>query len=133
MYNHITNDWGDKPHHIPFDIRYEKSGKYAEEGLEAWLKANPKTDVVRFTTFFYQFSLVFNEDALEKYVDWFGYSNTVSPEAMIAFEKEYGYKLEPEDFVDQGFYNNTFRIPSKKFLDYIDFQQRFVSERAKDL
>ena len=133
MYNHITNDWGDKPHHIPFDIRYEKSGKYAEEGLEAWLKANPKTDVVRFTTFFYQFSLVFNEDALEKYVDWFGYSNTVSPEAMIAFEKDYGYKLEPEDFVDQGFYNNTFRIPSKKFLDYIDFQQRFVSERAKRL
>lgn len=133
MYNHITNDWGDKPHHIPFDIRYEKSGKYAKDGLEAWLKANPKTDVVRFTTFFYQFSLVFNEDAKEKYVDWFGYSNSVSPEAMIAFEKEYGYKLKPEDFVDQGFYNNTFRIPSKEYLDYIDFQQKFVSERAKEL
>lgn len=133
MYNHITNDWGDKPHHIPFDIRYEKSGKYAKDGLEAWLKANPKTDVVRFTTFFYQFSLFFNEDAKEKYVDWFGYSNSVSPEAMIAFEKEYGYKLMPEDFVDQGFYNNTFRIPSKEYMDYIEFQQKFVSERAKEL
>lgn len=133
MYNHITNDWGDKPHHIPFDIRYEKSGQYAKDGLEAWLKANPKTDVVRFTTFFYQFSLVFNEDAKEKYVDWFGYSNSVSPEAMIAFENEYGYKLKPEDFVDQGFYNNTFRIPSKEYLDYIDFQQKFVSQRAKEL
>ena len=134
MYNHITNDWGDEvAHHIPFDVRYEKSSKFVEENLENWLKANPKTDVVRFTTFFYQFSLIFNKDGLEKYVDWFGYQNSVSPEAMIAFEKEYGYRLESEDFIDQGYYNSPYRIPSKEFLDYIDFQQRFVSQKAKRL
>ena len=134
MYNHITNDWGDEvAHHIPFDVRYEKSSEFVEKNLEKWLQENPKTNVVRFTTFFYQFSLFFNEDAKEKYVDWFGYSNSVSPEAMIAFEKEYGYRLTSEDFVDQGFYNNNYRIPSKKYLDYIDFQQRFVSNKAKKL
>ena len=26
MYNHITNNWGDKPHEIPFDVRQDASG-----------------------------------------------------------------------------------------------------------
>ena len=133
MYNHITNDWKDKPHDIPFDVRYPKSSEYVEEALEKWLKENPKTDVVRFTTFFYQFSLIFNKVGLEKHVDWFGYTNTVSPEAFIAFEKEYGYKLRPEDIVDEGYYNSTFRIPTKRFLDYMDFQSKYVAQKAKRL
>lgn len=133
MYNTITNDWTDVPKDIPFDVRYPKSGEYVETILENWLKCNPKTDVVRFTTFFYQFSLIFNKEGKQKYVDWFGYSNTVSPEAMKAFEAEYGYRLRPEDFIDQGYYNSTFRIPTKRFLDYIDFQQRFVAKKAKRL
>ena len=53
MYNHITNDWGDKPHEIPFDVRQAASGAFAKEYLVQWLKDNPDTDVVRFTTFFY--------------------------------------------------------------------------------
>src|SRR5699024_7095598 len=47
-------------------------------------------------------------------------------------EKEKGYKLRPEDLVDQGYYNSPFRIPSQAFLDWIDFQQQFVSELAKE-
>ena len=134
MYNHITNDWGDSvAHHIPVDARYDDTFSYMKKSLGKWLKENPKTDVVRFTTFFYHFTLVFNDKAKEKYVDWFGYSNTVSPKAIKEFEKEYGYKLRPEVFVDEGYYNSTFRIPSKKYLDYIKFQQKFVSARAKEL
>lgn len=133
MYNFITNDWKDREHEIPVDVRYPKSSAYIEDLLAKWLDENPKTDVVRFTTFFYQFSLIFNKKGLEKHVEWFGYSNTVSPEAMIAFEKEYGYRLRPEDFVDQGYYNSIFRVPSKQFKDYIDFQQRFVCKKAKKL
>ena len=49
MYNHITNNWGDKPHEIPFDVRQEASGLFAREYLVQWLKDNPDTDVVRFT------------------------------------------------------------------------------------
>lgn len=133
MYNYITNDWKDVEKDIPIDIRYPKSRDQVEESLKKWLEENPKTDVVRFTTFFYQFSLIFNKEGLEKHVDWFGYTNTISPEAMIAFEKEYGYKLRPEDIVDEGYYNSTFRVPSQAFLDYIDFQSKFVAKEAKKL
>lgn len=133
MYNYITNDWEGVEKDIPIDIRYPKSSAHVEESLVKWLEENPKTDVVRFTTFFYQFSLIFNKKGLEKHVDWFGYTNTISPEAMIAFEEEYGYKIRPEDIVDQGYYNSIFRVPSKTYLDYIDFQQRFVCQKAKRL
>lgn len=89
--------------------------------------------MVRFTTFFYHFTLVFNDLAKEKFVDWFGYSGSVSVEALEAFEKEYGYALRPEDIVDGGYYNNPFRVPSKAFRDYMDFIMRFVSSHAKKL
>lgn len=133
MYNHITNDWGDKEHEIPFDVRKKEASVHVEKVLEQWLKDNPKTDIVRFTTFFYHFTLVFNDEGKEKFVDWFGYSGSVSVEAMEAFEKEYGYALRPEDIVDEGYYNSTYRIPTKAYLDYIEFQQKFVSRKAKRL
>ena len=133
MYNHITNDWGDKPHEIPFDVRQAASGAFAKEYLVQWLKDNPDTDVVRFTTFFYHFTLVFDSDAKEKFVDWFGYGATVSVKALEEFEKEYGYALRPEDIVDNGYYNSTFRVPTRQYRDYMDFIQRFVSEKAGEL
>lgn len=133
MYNHITNNWGDKPHEIPFDIRQTNSGVFAKEYLTKWLTDNPDTDVIRFTTFFYHFTLVFNNLAKEKFVDWFGYGATVSVKALEEFEKEYGYALRPEDIIDNGYYNSTFRVPTKKYLDYMDFIQRFVARKAKEL
>lgn len=133
MYNHITNDWGDKPHEIPFDVRQAASGRFARDYLVQWLKENPDTDVVRFTTFFYHFTLVFNNQAKEKFVDWFGYGGTVSVKALQEFEKEYGYRLRPEDLVDNGYYNSTFRVPTKAYLDYMDFIQRFVAKKAAEL
>lgn len=133
MYNHITNHWGDKPHEIPFDVRQAASGAFAKKYLIQWLKDNPDTDVVRFTTFFYHFTLVFGSDAKEKFVDWFGYGATVSVKALEEFEQEYGYRLRPEDIVDNGYYNSTFRVPTKHYRDYMDFIQRFVAGKAKEL
>lgn len=133
MYNHITNDWGDKPHEIPFDVRQANSGIFAKEYLRQWLSENPDTDVVRFTTFFYHFTLVFGADRKEKFVDWFGYGATVSVKALEEFEAEYGYALRPEDIVDNGYYNSTFRVPSSRYLDYMDFIGRFVAQKAKEL
>ncbi len=89
--------------------------------------------MVRFTTFFYHFTLIFNSEAKEKFVDWFGYGGTVSVKALEAFESEYGYALRPEDLVDAGYYNSTFRVPTKAYRDYIDFIQRFVAKKAKEL
>ena len=40
---------------------------------------------------FHQFTLVFDEFAREKFVDWFGYSASVSPYILEQFEKEAGY------------------------------------------
>lgn len=133
MYNHITNNWGDKPHDIPFDVRQPASGAFARDYLKQWLADNPDTDVVRFTTFFYHFTLVFNADAKEKFVDWFGYGATVSIRALEEFEQEYGYALRPEDIVDNGYYNTTFRVPTKAYRDYMEFIQKFVARKAKEL
>lgn len=133
MYNHITNNWGDKPHDIPFDVRQPASNQFAKQYLDQWLKDNPDTDVVRFTTFFYHFTLVFNNLGKEKFVDWFGYGASVSVAALEAFAAEKGYRLRPEDIVDQGYYNTAFRVPTPAYLDYIDFVQQFVAREAKAL
>lgn len=133
MYNHITNNWGDKPHDIPFNVRGKKTNEYIFKAMHKWLDEHPDTDVIRFTTFFYHFTLVFNNLAKEKFVDWFGYSSSVSAEALEAFEEEKGYRLRPEDIIDKGYYNSTFRVPSKAYLDFMDFQQKYVAENVKKL
>lgn len=135
MYNHITNDWGDKEHEIPFDVRKPYSRQFVVDYLKNWLaqEENKRCDVVRFTTFFYHFTLIFNKKAKEKFVDWCGYGASVSTEALLAFEKERGYRLRPEVFIQNGYYNSTFCVPTKEYLDYIDFTQALVSERAKEL
>lgn len=133
MYNHIVNQWGNVPHDLPFDIRYPNSEKYIYETLKTWLREHPDVDVVRFTTFFYHFTLVFNEKLKKKIVDWTGYNLGISVPAMEAFHKEKGYWLRPEDLVDEGYYNSQFRVPKKGFLDYIDFLHNFVIDRAKKI
>jgi 1,3-beta-galactosyl-N-acetylhexosamine phosphorylase len=133
MYNHLTNDWGDKEHEIPFDIYHEKTRDFVFETFKQWLADNPQTDVVRFTTFFYQFTLIFDQKHREKIVDWFGSSCTVSPKALDDFETQYGYRLRPEDFVDEGCYNSAWRVPRKAQRDWIDFLSDFVRRNVKEL
>jgi 1,3-beta-galactosyl-N-acetylhexosamine phosphorylase len=133
MYNFITNDWQDVEHQLTYDVRQPKTQKYVIEKLKRWMNENPDSDVVRFTTFFHQFTLVFNEFAKEKFVDWFGYSASVSPYILEQFEKEVGYKFRPEFIIDQGYHNNTNRVPSKEFRDFHEFQQREVSKLMKVL
>ena len=82
---------------------------------------------------FYHFTLVFGSDAKEKFVDWFGYGATVSVKALEEFQAEYGYALRPEDIVDNGYYNSSFRVPTRQYRDYMDFIQRFVAEKAREL
>ena len=78
-------------------------------------------NVLRYTTFFHQFTLMFDELKQEKYVDWYGYSSSVSPYILEQIEKEAGYKFRPEFIVDQGAYNNQYRVPGKEFPEYIDY------------
>ncbi|ADO77015.1 1,3-beta-galactosyl-N-acetylhexosamine phosphorylase [Halanaerobium praevalens] len=131
MYNYITNDWEDVEHQMTYDVRQPKTKAYTLKKLKKWMVENPETDVVRFTTFFHQFTLIFNEQRKEKFVDWFGYSASVSPYILKQFEKEVGYKFRPEYIIDQGYHNSTFRVPSKEFRDFQDFQQREVAKLVK--
>jgi Lacto-N-biose phosphorylase. len=55
MYNHITNNWGDKPHEIPYDPIHPETRSHILKCLDKWLVEHPQTDVVRFTTFFLPF------------------------------------------------------------------------------
>ena len=136
MYNYTTNNWENDPtrmREIGYDVRHPEAWEFMTSSLRTWCEERPEVNVVRFTTFFYHFTLVFNDLGKEKYVDWFGYSASVSPLAMDAFEAEYGYKRRAEDFIDEDYYDNSFRVPSKVFRDWIDFQSRFVCARVKEL
>ena len=76
---------------------------------------------------------IFDELARERYVDWYGYSASVSPYILEQFEQEVGYKFRPEFIIDQGYMNNTYRIPSKEFKDFQAFQRREVAKLAKEM
>lgn len=133
MYNFITNDWQNAPHQLTYDVRQPKTQAYVKEKLKRWCEENPNVDVVRFTTFFHQFTLTFDDKKREKFVEWFGYSASVSPYILEQFEKWAGYPFRPEYIVDQGYHNSIFRVPSKEFRDFIEFQQIEVCKLAKEM
>ena len=133
MYNAVTNDWKDFEHQITFDVRQPKTHKFTMERLRKFIADHPYVDVIRYTTFFHQFTLMFDELKREKYVDWYGYSASVSPYILEQFEKEVGYQFRPEYIVDQGYYNNQYRVPSKEFKDFMAFQRREVAKLAKEM
>ena len=105
MYNAVVNDWKDVEPQIPFDVRQPKTRAHSLERLRRFLDTHQYVDVVRFTTFFHQFTLIFDELAREKYVDWFGYSASVSPYVLEQFE----------------------------FKDFQAFQRREVAKLAKEM
>ena len=133
MYNAVTNDWKNFEHQITFDVRQPKTHKFTMERLRKFIADHPYVNVIRYTTFFHQFTLMFDELKREKYVDWYGYSASVSPYILEQFEKEVGYKFRPEYIIDQGYYNNQYRIPSKEFKDFQAFQRREVAKLAKEM
>lgn len=133
MYNAVTNGWTNFEHQITFDVRQPKTHKFTMERLRRFIAEHPYVDVIRYTTFFHQFTLVFDELKREKYVDWYGYSASVSPYILEQFEREVGYKFRPEFIIDQGYYNNQYRIPSKEYQDFMAFQRREVARLAKEM
>ena len=133
MYNAVTNDWKDFEHQITFDVRQPKTHKFTMERLRKFIADHPYVNVIRYTTFFHQFTLMFDELKREKYVDWYGYSASVSPYILKQFEEEVGYKFRPEYIIDQGYYNNQYRIPTREFRDFQAFQRREVAKLAKEM
>ena len=133
MYNATTNGWTNFEHQITFDVRQPKTHKYSMERLRKFIAEHPYVNVIRYTTFFHQFTLIFDELKREKFVDWYGYSASVSPYILEQFEREVGYKFRPEYIIDQGYYNNQYRVPSKEYRDFQAFQRREVAKLAKEM
>ena len=133
MYNAVVNDWKGVEHQITFDVRQPKTRAYTMQRLRKFIAEHPYVDVIRYTTFFHQFTLVFDALKREKYVDWYGYSASVSPYILEQFEREVGYKFRPEFIIDQGYFNNQYRVPSKEFRDFQAFQRREVAALAKEM
>ncbi len=132
IYNYTCNGWTiTKDRDI--DPVFPEALERIKQNLEKWLVENPQVNVLRFTTFFYHFFLIHKEDGEGKYFDWFGYAMSASPAMFDAFEKEKGYALKIEDVVDGGYYANHFRSPTKRYLDYMQFVEKFVAKTMKEI
>ena len=134
MYNHVTNSW-DKEHLMPVDPRSSEAQDYMYDWLKNWCETHPHTTVVRFTSMFYNFVWIWGSSERNRnlFTDWGSYDFTVSPQALDEFEKEYGYALCAEDFINQGKLHVTHMPAEKKQRDYMDFTNRFVVAYGKKL
>ena len=129
MYNHLTNNWGDREHLAAVDPMHPETQRVLLAYLDQWLTDHPGTSVVRFTSMFYNFSWFWGSDRRtlrDVYSDWGDYAMTVSPRALTLFAKQYGYRLTAEDFVNGGLYNSTHNVPSRRYRDYMGFIHDFV-------
>ncbi|OHB55226.1 MAG: 1,3-beta-galactosyl-N-acetylhexosamine phosphorylase [Planctomycetes bacterium RBG_13_44_8b] len=128
MYNHVTNNWGDREHLMPIDPIYPQTQEFILSYLEKWLRERPRTKIVRFTSMFYDFAWFWGDSPQLRfiYADWGSYEMTVSPYALCQFAQTKGYKLTSEDFVNNGAYCSSHNVPSKRLLDWMDFINQFV-------
>ena len=128
MYNHITNNWGDREHQMPVDPIYPETQEFMLKYLQKWLDEHPRTKIVRFTSMFYNFAWFWGDPSIQRftYADWGSYEMTVSPRAMRLFAQSRGYEMTSEDFVNLGSYCSSHNVPSERLLDWMDFMNEFV-------
>ena len=128
MYNHITNNWGDREHLMAIEPRHPEAQEHILLYLEAWLRERPKTDVVRFTSLFYNFCWLWGDDPNLRciYSDWGSYDFAVNTLALKEFSETKGYRLTSEDFINNGRYNSTHNVPTQRYRDWMDFVNQFV-------
>lgn len=128
IYNYTCNGWTTQKDR-DMDPIYPAAFFRMEENLEKWLVKNPKVSVVRFTTFFYHFFLLYYTGTKQKLFDWYNYAMSATPAMFQKFSEEYGYEIQLEDLLTEGSYGNHFHLPNQARLDYMDMIQRFVSEK----
>ena len=133
MYNHVTNDWGDREHLVPVDPVYPQAQEYLLGWLDSWCKEHPATTVVRFTSLFYNFTWMWGSDERNRYLftDWGSYDFSVSPLMLDNFGKEYGYALTAEDFINQGKFQVTHMPPTARKRDWMKFVSSFVADLGR--
>ena len=135
MYNHVTNNWGDKEHLMPIDPMHPEAKQYLLEWMQGWCREHPDTTVVRFTSLFYNFVWIWGADKRNRslFTDWASYDFTVSPRALKLFEQTYGYALCAEDFIHQGDLHATHMPAPQSKLDWMEFINTFVTDLGRRL
>lgn len=134
MYNHVTNSW-DKEHLVPLDPRHPEVQQYLYDWFRDWCEQHPHTTVVRFTSMFYNFVWIWgaSEKNRNLFSDWASYDFTVSEGMLQEFERQYGYALTAEDFINKGDLHVTHMPPDAHKKDYMQFVQQFVAEYGSKL
>lgn len=130
IYNYTVNNW-DVPKDQDLNPACENALNHMLYRFEKWLKENPEVTVVRFTSFFYNFFILYQTARYARIWDWHIYACTASPAMFELFKKERGYEIKLEDVVTEGYYANRFMVPTKRTRDYIDFVQKKSCEWAK--
>ena len=133
MYNHITNNWGDREHLVALEPRYPEVAQHILDWLDQWCIANPDTTVVRFTSLFYNFAWFWGSDANlpHIYADWGSYDFTVNPIALREFKAKTGLDITAEDFINAGRQTSTHNPPSDIYRAWMEFTWEFVLELGK--
>ncbi|HSH10053.1 MAG TPA: 1,3-beta-galactosyl-N-acetylhexosamine phosphorylase N-terminal domain-containing protein, partial [Oceanipulchritudo sp.] len=133
MYNHVTNNWGDREHQMPADPIHPEVQERILHYLDEWLDGHPHTQVVRFTSMFYNFFWPWADGTGRRFVlnDWGSYEFTVSPAAIRLFEKKKGYRPQAEDFINGGRYLSSHAVPSPFYRDWMEVMQAFVVDFGK--
>ncbi|MCM1044276.1 MAG: 1,3-beta-galactosyl-N-acetylhexosamine phosphorylase [Candidatus Gastranaerophilales bacterium] len=134
MYNHTTNNW-DKEHLMQIDPRYPETQAYMLDWMKNWCETHPDTTVVRFTSMFYNFVWIWgsSERNRQLFSDWGSYDYTVSSLALDEFEKEYGYRMTAEDFINKGNLHVTHMPGNQRKADWMAFVNDFVIRFGKKL
>ncbi len=134
MYNHTTNHW-DKEHLMQIDPRYPEVQEYLLSWMKNWCETHPDTTVVRFTSMFYNFVWIWGSDAKNRqlFSDWASYDYTVSALALELFEKQYGYRMTAEDFINKGNLHVTHMPGTKRKADWMVFINDFVISFGRKL
>lgn len=131
IYNYHSNNWKDVSIDLDLDPIYPEALNHMVERMELWCKSHPEITVVRFTTFFYNFFILYKSGKVQSYWDWHTYAMSASPSMFEYLKKEYDFDVSLEDIVTGGTYGTRYEIPSEKTRKYIDYVQQICCKWAK--
>lgn len=131
IYNYHSNNWKDVPKDLDIDPIYPEALQHMLDRMEQWCQNNPDITVVRFTTFFYNFFILYKNGLEQTYWDWHTYAMSASPRMFDEFKKATGLDITLEDVVTAGSYASRYEVPNKITRNYIDFVQKLCCGWAK--
>jgi 1,3-beta-galactosyl-N-acetylhexosamine phosphorylase len=134
MYNHLTNGW-QKERLAQIDPVREEAAQHLYAWMDHWCRTHPDTDVVRFTSLFYNFAWIWGANKRNRHLftDWSGYDFTVSPQALSLFTSRYGYTPVLEDFINKNLRHSGHFAPNRHKRDWMRFIGEIVLERTLPL